>query len=263
MCDHPGSSRADYLAHMRDVMDRCGWAVQGIERDGPHPPWAYTVGLTRLGRPELVVTGMSLHRVTHLLNDMAAHALHADNPKLGERVELTGGPVIQMIQVAEPTAHLHIATEIFGPRIQALQVVHADDRGHWPWECGYRGVRGGQPVLGLVDPTATAPASPVTWVVPATPADDSAMPATNGSAALTANGTGTGIADTTAASPADGTTPPTADTTGPGTGPSRRPTGRRDSAKRGPTRGSGKRRASRGSRRRSARSSPRRPSPRR
>jgi len=22
------------------------WAVQGVERDGIHPPWAYTVGLT-------------------------------------------------------------------------------------------------------------------------------------------------------------------------------------------------------------------------
>jgi hypothetical protein len=26
--------------------------------------------------------------------------------------------------------------------------VYADDRGHWPWETGFRGGRGGQPVLG-------------------------------------------------------------------------------------------------------------------
>ena len=233
MCDHPGSSRADYLDYMRSVMDRCGWVVQGIERDGPRPPWAYTVGLTRLGRPELLVTGMSLHRATHLLNDMAAHALHADNPKLGERVELTDGPVIQMIQVAEPTAHLLIAAEVFGPRIRALQVVHADDRGHWPWECGYHGIRGGQPVLGLVDPTAAAPAPPVTWVVP----------------------------PTGAAAPADATETPATDPTEPGAAPSRRPPGRPGSVRR-PSQRSGTRRASRGPRRRSARSSPRRPSPR-
>jgi uncharacterized protein DUF4262 len=251
MCDHPGSSRADYLNYMRNVMDRCGWAVQGIERDGPHPPWAYTVGLTRLGRPELVVTGMSLHRATHLLNDMAAHSLHADNPKLGEQIELTGGPVIQMIGVAEPTAHLRIATEMFGPRIRALQVVHADDRGHWPWERGYRGVRGGQPVLGLVDPMAPAPTPPVTWVVPPTgpvaPADSPATRLTDGAVAPTA----------------DGTEAPAAGTAAPGAAPSRRPAGRRDAAKRRPSRGSGKRRASRGPRQRSARSSPRPPLPRR
>lgn len=253
MCDHPGSSRADYLDHMRDIMDRCGWAVQGIERDGPHPPWAYTVGLTRLGRPELVATGMSLHRATHLLNDMAAHALHADNPKPGERVELTGGPVIQMVKVAEPTAHLLIATEMFGPRIRALQVVHADDRGHWPWENGYRGVRGGQPVLGLVDPAATAPASPATWFVPpsspASPADSTTSPTAGD-----------------VKSAADVTTSSTAGPASPGAAPSRqRPAGRRESAKpkQRPSRASGTRRASRGPRRRSARSLARRPSPRR
>src|SRR5690348_4883007 len=50
-----------------------GWAVQGVERDGRHPPWAYTVGLTPRRRPELVVTGMGLTRATQVLNGMAAH----------------------------------------------------------------------------------------------------------------------------------------------------------------------------------------------
>jgi hypothetical protein len=44
---------------------------------------------------------------------------------------------------------LAVAAEIFGPEIRALQLVHADDRGHWPWEVGFRGGRGGQPVLGV------------------------------------------------------------------------------------------------------------------
>jgi len=40
------------------------------------------------------------------------------------------------------------AVELFGPQITALQLVYADDRGHWPWDMGGRGGRGGQPVLG-------------------------------------------------------------------------------------------------------------------
>ena len=156
MCDHPDSSRADYLDYMRELMDRFGWGVQGVERAGIHPPWAYTVGLTPKGHPELVVTGMSLQRATRLLNGQAAHMLHAGLPAPGEPVELIGGPVIQVVEVAEPTAHLNIAVEMFGPGIRALQVVHADDRRHWPWEAGYRGVRGGQPVLGPRVLTATA-----------------------------------------------------------------------------------------------------------
>ena len=83
-CDHPGSTRLDYLEHLRDLIARFGWAVQGVERDRVHPPWAYTVGLTPNGRPELVVTGLPLGRATRLLNDVASHVLHATAPRPGE-----------------------------------------------------------------------------------------------------------------------------------------------------------------------------------
>ncbi|WP_307830046.1 DUF4262 domain-containing protein [Lentzea nigeriaca] len=51
--------------------------------------------------------------------------------------------------MAEPSAHLKIATALYGSAVSAVQLVHADKRGHWPWEPGYRGVPGGQPVLGV------------------------------------------------------------------------------------------------------------------
>ena len=155
-CDHPGSTRLDYLEHIRELIDCHGWAVQGVQRDRIHPPWAYTVGLTLNSRPELVVTGMPLARATELLDDVASHVLHADAPRPGEQIPLIGGPLIEIVEVAEPAAHLLTAVEFYGPGIRALQLVHADDRGHWPWEVGFRGVRGGQPVLGLrVPPPAS------------------------------------------------------------------------------------------------------------
>lgn len=39
--------------------------------------------------------------------------------------------------------------------VTARQWLHADDRGLWPWERGYRGVHGGQPVLGRRASVAT------------------------------------------------------------------------------------------------------------
>ena len=57
MCDHPGATDRDYHEHLREVIAAFGWAVQGVEREGRHPPWAYTVGLTGYRKPELVVTG--------------------------------------------------------------------------------------------------------------------------------------------------------------------------------------------------------------
>ena len=147
-CDHPGSTRLDYLNHLSQVISSHGWAVQGVERDRIHPSWAYTVGLTLHGRPELVVTGMPVVQAGLLLNEVAAHVVHAAAPEPGEQIPLHGGPLIEVVEVAEPAAHLQVAIELFGTGVRALQVVHADDRGHWPWEVGYRGVRGGQPVLG-------------------------------------------------------------------------------------------------------------------
>lgn len=154
-CDNPAGTRAEYIDHLRHLIATFGWAVQGVSGDRYHPPWAYTVGLCPRGLPELVVTGMPVSRATALLNDVAAHVVHARAPQPGEQIALRGGPLIEIVKVSEPTAHLVMAAELYGPRIRALQVVHADDRGHWPWEVGYRGVRGGQPVLGVRAPRRT------------------------------------------------------------------------------------------------------------
>ena len=92
ICDHPGATRADYLDHVRRVIARYGWAVQDVARDRVHPPWAYTVGLTTFGQPELVATGLSRRRAADLLNGVAEHLLHAAAPRPGEQVKLVDGP---------------------------------------------------------------------------------------------------------------------------------------------------------------------------
>jgi Domain of unknown function (DUF4262) len=148
-CEHPKAKWPDYLDHMRDLIRRFGWAVQAVERSGLHPPWSYSVGLTEVGCPELVATGLSAVRAMELLDDVASHLMHSDTVLTpGEQIPLVGGPLIEIVQLPEPSAHLRVATELYGMQISAVQLVHADDRGHWPWEVGYRGVRGGQPVLG-------------------------------------------------------------------------------------------------------------------
>jgi hypothetical protein len=144
-CDHPGATYDEYLTYMHGLITRWGWAVQGVQRDGPHPPWAYTAGLTEAGLAELVVTGMRVRPATRLLNEVAAHAIHAGLPPPGERFAMTDGPMLEVVEISEAYAHLVIAAELYGPQIRALQLVHADDRGRWPWESGYRGL---QPVLG-------------------------------------------------------------------------------------------------------------------
>ncbi len=146
ICD--GATYEEFVAHMARIVAEQGWAIQGVERDRDHPPWAYTVGLTEYGLPELVATGLRLPQAAELLNGVAAHALHATAPTPGEQVPLVGGPLVEFVALPHPDAHLHTAVEIYGSDIRALQIVWADDRGRWPWHAGFRGGRGGQPVLG-------------------------------------------------------------------------------------------------------------------
>lgn len=147
-CEHPGATYEDHIDHVRGLMVRHGWAVQGVQGDRLYPPYSYTLGLTECGLPELVVTGLALPRAGALLNRVAEHVVHAGPPAPGDRVPLVGGPLLEIVELAQPDAHLDTAVALFGPQLRALQLVWADDRGRWPWERGFRGRRGGQPVLG-------------------------------------------------------------------------------------------------------------------
>ena len=159
-CDHPESSHQDFLDHMQGLIDRVGWAVVGIEADRIHPAWAYTIGLTPRGRPELVVTGLPLLRATWLLNTVAPYVLETAVPLPGEEVLVEGGLLMEVVGVTEPAAHLVAAVELYGLQLRALQLVYADDRGHWPWDAGFRGHHGGQPVLGVRAAAPTRGAAP-------------------------------------------------------------------------------------------------------
>jgi len=149
MCDHPGSTYQDTLDHVRGLMLHNGWAVQYVERSGVRPAYAYTVGLTEHGLPELVATGLPPPRAAALLNRGARHVLlDGPLPAPGDVLRLTEVPILEVVRVAHPDAHLDTALALFGPGIRALQLVWADERGRWPWHPGFRASRGGQPVLG-------------------------------------------------------------------------------------------------------------------
>lgn len=157
-CDDPTLTYPEYLARMAGLADEHGWAVQGVERDRHRPPWAYTVGLTPHSRPELVVTGLPLRPAVTLLNGMAAQLLRGEAPASGERKQLVDGPLVEFVAVEHPDVHLLTAVALYGSQVRGLQVVWADTRGGWPWERGFRGRRGGQPVLG--PRTRSAPRPP-------------------------------------------------------------------------------------------------------
>jgi hypothetical protein len=153
ICDNPTATVQDYLEHTLDLIRRHGWTVLTVSGDRLHAPLAYTVGLTGYGKPELVVTGMRQVPATRCLNVVAGHLLHSQPPAPGGRLPVQVGPAeevraCEVVELPNPDAHLFTATALFGPHVQALQLVWPDDRGRYPWERGHRAGRGGQPVLG-------------------------------------------------------------------------------------------------------------------
>lgn len=150
MCEDPTFTRADHLREMARLMDEFGWALQFVTDTGPRPPWAYTVGLTRRGLPELVITGLPPTAAGGFLNDHACFLAHQGrrlDPGMIRRLDT--GRRLEVVELAHPDLHLTTVRDLFpGEPLRALQLVWGDDRGRWPWEAGFRGVQGAQPVLG-------------------------------------------------------------------------------------------------------------------
>ena len=146
-CDDPDESFEDYYARViRSKIEEYGWFIQYVESDGRASSYAYTVGLTEHGCPELIATGVTPQEAAALLN-AGGDVLHRRHLHHGQRVTIAGRRT-EVVVLPHPEAHLLFASDVYGPQMQAVQLVHADDSGIWPWSRGYRGGAGGQPVLG-------------------------------------------------------------------------------------------------------------------
>lgn len=146
MCDHPGSTVADYLDEVRGKISRRGWTVQYVE--SPQMPFAYTVGLSGYDVPELLITNVSPQRALRVLNGTAEHLLHGAQLTAGQQFTLCGCPMLEVVKVDHPDAYMTCAVALYGP-IRALQLVWADGRGRWPWAADFCDRESRQPVFGV------------------------------------------------------------------------------------------------------------------
>lgn len=145
LCDHPEATRDDYFDLLREKMRKNGWAIQYVE---DRIPFAYTIGLFDCGLPELLVTGVSPPRAMRLLDAAAREAMRGLTFTPGEHITLGTGPLIEIVEVDHPDAHMGWAVAFGGPETRAMQLVWADGHGRWPWAPDFCDGRTRQPVLG-------------------------------------------------------------------------------------------------------------------
>jgi hypothetical protein len=147
LCDHPTATTHDYLEVLREKVRRDGWAVQYIE--DARMPFAYTVGLSDWGLPDVMITSVSKPRAWRLVNAVARRAMDGDAMDPGTRITLPGGPQVEFVVVDRPDVHMCWALNYARFPVRAVQAVWADGHGRWPWSPDFCDGRRIQPVLGL------------------------------------------------------------------------------------------------------------------
>jgi hypothetical protein len=128
-----------FLRQQDALIARYGWAVTMVEPTPTEPctPFAYTVGLTAHGQPELVIAGLDPLIAQALLGDLAArvlkhdlqltHGQHLHDLIAGYDAVLVDGPI---------TDDLYPGTGIgrYGAdHVRLRQIVWPDRNGRFPW----------------------------------------------------------------------------------------------------------------------------------
>ncbi len=147
-------------AHTADIRDRIaelGFVVQSVIGTRPGQiHFAYTIGLTEQGRPELVCLGPTAEGCALLVDDVA----HQDTS--GDEVTRVGSDGVSSFTlqlrpvVADDSAYpLGMATRIYGHgRVTAKQILWPNDHGAYPGEPGWDDApHGAQPLLPAASPS--------------------------------------------------------------------------------------------------------------
>lgn len=150
MCDIcDGKSPEEVWRGRLEKIAACGWALQyvesAIDERGVHSAFCYSIGLTDIGCPELVVTGRTADESGRLLNELASWLYCGHDLVPGERYSVAGLDVL-LVEVRGCEEWLLGAVDLYG-EIRALQAVWADCEGRLPWQ----GIGDGtlvQPLLG-------------------------------------------------------------------------------------------------------------------
>ena len=125
-----------------EIIDRCGLMVQWVGAGADTPAFAYTVGLAKLDHPELIIFGLSPQTAQGVLNSMGLPVVAKTRRwGPGRSNDVFGGAMpALLVEVRDSADYLLAANSMFaipgqGP-LPALQVLHPEAAGLWPWQEG-------------------------------------------------------------------------------------------------------------------------------
>jgi Domain of unknown function (DUF4262) len=136
------------FADLLRMVDEFGWAIRHVGA-GTKPgeaAFSYTVGLTALGHPEVVITGMPFKPAQIFLNNIGSDIRDGRRFEAGTVTEdLAPAPVVFLTVVQDE--ELTAVRQVYGT-CSAVQMVWPDSAGRLPWVDGYNNPPDAQPLLG-------------------------------------------------------------------------------------------------------------------
>lgn len=125
-CD--GMTGDEYARQVEQHLTTHGWMVNHVEDDGDrNPSFAYTLGLSLHGHPELIIFGCPPFPAYRALEPLALAVLAGRRFDEGDDVSdlYAGSP--QLLRLPDSTTHLYVANDMFRqpgqPPIPALQLL--------------------------------------------------------------------------------------------------------------------------------------------
>ena len=146
---HPGPQSPDRVfRELLGLIDRFGWAVRHVGEGKGEPAFSYTVGLTAMGHPEVIVVGLPSDAAQGFLNLVGSLVRDGERFPAGlKTTELADGDAPVVFIEALDTSGLTAAQQVYG-QIEAVQLVWPDSAGHLPWVDDYNNSPASQPLLG-------------------------------------------------------------------------------------------------------------------
>lgn len=145
------------LLSILNTIERSTWALVAVtggrchcctsDQHPPEPPFAYTVGLTALGHPEIIVYGLPTAVAGHILNSLGERIQRGQTFAPGQIDHRTTRDLPATFVEATDVGDLVVVSQVY-PSVEAIQVVWADPDGRFPWDDGYDGERYPQPMMG-------------------------------------------------------------------------------------------------------------------
>ena len=130
--------------------------IDSSESGNTEASFCVTVGMYLHELPELAFSGVPMHVVKSVVNDLCeGHDFDRDF-LAGNRTKIVHGFNVMAVPIDRPQSHdvfsmcQDFYTLIDKPKLEAVQLVFANERGAFPWSSDYADVeRQYQPILGM------------------------------------------------------------------------------------------------------------------